>query len=142
MTSSAVYENLYNKMKNAFTVINDNNEYTLGDYMLIKANEKTEAAVSGLPTVRANGSNKAVSAFFSYINEKLVVKTPPVKDKTMRAFPFRTSMAAVLSAAIGCALLFTFGATAVRNINELPAPASIEYYESESLEEEFNVSKN
>ena len=38
-----VYENLYENMKNRFTVVNNNTEYTLGEIMLIKAGKKKES---------------------------------------------------------------------------------------------------
>ena len=41
MTSN-VYETLYNNMKKRFTVVSGENEYTLGGYMMMKANEKQE----------------------------------------------------------------------------------------------------
>ena len=37
-----VYDTLYNNMKQRFTVVNGENEYTLGGYMLMKAREKQE----------------------------------------------------------------------------------------------------
>ena len=96
MTSTSAYETLYNNMKKHFTVISDNNEYTLGEYMSMKADIKKEST-SNLPAVRSTViDTHSVAAIFSYVNEKLTVKKAPVKDKTMRAFPFRTSMAAAL----------------------------------------------
>ena len=98
-----VYENLYENMKNRFTVVKDNSEYTLGEYMLVKAGTKKEKA--NLPAVRsANSADKAVVAFFRYVNDKLTLKAPPVKDQTIKKFPLRTSAAAMLSAVVACTL--------------------------------------
>jgi len=105
--ASNVYETLYNNMKNKFTVVNENTEYTLGEYMSMKANAKT--ATSNLPVARNTTQNHSISAIFSYVNEKLAVKTPPVREKVIRKFPFRTSAAAFLSAIVGCALMFSYG---------------------------------
>ena len=71
-----VYENLYENMKNRFTVVDNNEEYTLGEIMLIKAGKKKEA--SNLPAVRTvSSTEKAITAFFSYVNDKLTLKAPP-----------------------------------------------------------------
>ena len=106
MTSNA-YETLYNNMKNKFTVVSDSNEYTLGEYMSMKANAKPQN--SNLPVARSESQNHSISAIFSYVNEKLAVKKPPVREKVMRKFPFRTSAAAFLSAIVACALMFSYG---------------------------------
>lgn len=120
MTSTSAYESLYNNMKKHFTVISDNNEYTLGEYMSMKADAKKEA-VSNLPAVRSSAADThSVAAIFSYVNEKLTVKKAPVKDRTMRAFPFRTSMAAALSAVVACALIFSYGIFTVNSASNIP----------------------
>ena len=102
MNSYNVYENLYANTKANFTVVKDNKEYTLGEYMLMKAGKKN------LPAER-NAKSGAVSAFFSYVNDKLTVKNPPAKDKTIRRFPLRTTAAAFLSAMMVCTLVLSFG---------------------------------
>lgn len=122
-----VYENLYENMKNRFTVVNDNCEYTLGEYMLARAGMKKEK--SNLPAVRtASSKDKAVVAFFRYVNDKLTVKAPPVKDKTIKRFPLRTSAAAVLSAIVACTLVISYGAATLRGTSSLPS--TVEYVES------------
>ena len=40
MNTVNAYEALYTNMKNRFTVVNDNSEYSLGEYMLMKAGKK------------------------------------------------------------------------------------------------------
>lgn len=121
MTSTSAYETLYTNMKKHFTVISENNEYTLGEYMSMKADAKN-APASNLPAVRSNVlDTRSVSAIFSYVNEKLTVKKAPVKDKTMRAFPLRTSMAAALSAVVACALIFSFGIFTINGTGNVPS---------------------
>ncbi len=114
--ATSVYETLYTSMKNKFTVMNNNTEYTLGEYMTMKANENS----SNLPA-NVNSTNvNPISAFISYINDKLTLKKAPVKDKTMRAFPLRTSIAAFLSAAVACFFIFSFGILSMKNVNDMP----------------------
>lgn len=109
MATQNTYEKLYDNMKQRFTVINGSDECTLGEYMLLKADQKKEDA--NLPVIqRSNASSgeRAVAMLVSYVNDKLTIKAPPVKDKTLRAFPFRTSASAFLSAAVACCFLLTF----------------------------------
>ncbi len=121
MTSTSAYENLYNSMKKHFTVISDSNEYTLGEYMSMKADVKKESG-SNLPAVRSTAlDGHSMTAIFSYVNEKLTVKKAPAKDKTMRAFPFRTSMAAALSAVVACALIFSYGIFTINGTGNVPS---------------------
>ncbi len=100
------YDKLYNNMKNAFTVVNDGSECTLGEYMLKRAKEKQNT--SNLP-VSLYGKDNAVAAIYSYVSDKLTIKTPPVKDKTIKSFPFRSCAAAMLSAVVTCTVLFSYG---------------------------------
>ena len=123
MTSNA-YETLYNNMKTKFTVVNDNSEYTLGEYMSMKANAKSES--SNLPAVKNSTQNHSLSSIFSYVNEKLAIKKPPVREKVMKKFPFRTSAAAFLSAIVVCALMFSYGIFALNSSNIVPTVDSEE----------------
>ena len=126
MTSSNVYETLYNNMKNAFTVVNNDTEYTLGEYMLMKTREDKVQNTSNLPaTTDMYGAKGAIVGFFSYVNEKLTVKKAPVKDKTIRAFPFRTCAAALLSAVMVCSLIVSFGTSAIKTTARSEAPSVI-----------------
>ncbi len=118
MNAVSAYENLYNQMKNTFTVVNDNCEYTLGEYMLMKAGSKKTS--SNLP-VKKTSSNTAISTFFRYVNDKLTVKAPPAKDKTIRKFPLRTSCAALLSALVASTLLFSYGSFSMKSVSNAPA---------------------
>ena len=85
-TYKNAYDKLYDNMKNAFTVVNDGAETTLGEYMLRHAKAKNG---SNLP-IAAYSKDNAIEAIYSYVNSKLTIKTPPVKDKTIRAFPIRS----------------------------------------------------
>ena len=134
MNTTNVYENLYNDMKNRFTVVSDNCEYTLGDYMLMKAGKKK--AHSNLPAVNNASNEKAITVFFKYVNDKLTVKAPPVKDKTIRRFPFRTSAAALLSAVVTCTLVLSFGSVTMRNATGA-RPATVELTETVEETEDF-----
>ena len=134
MNTTDAYENLYNNLKNRFTVVSDNCEYTLGDYMLMKAGKKK--AQSNLPAVNNASNEKAITAFFKYVNEKLAVKEPPVKDKTIRRFPFRTSAAALLSAVITCTLVLSFGSVTMRSATN-NQPATVELTETVEETEDY-----
>ena len=99
------YDKLFNNMKNSFTVVNGGCECTLGEYMLKKAREKQGS--SNLP-VAMYGKDNAIAAIYSYVNDKLTIKAPPVKDKTIKAFPFRSCAAAMLSAIVACTVVFSY----------------------------------
>ena len=63
MKATNVYEDLYIKMKETFTIEKDNCEYNLGDFMLMKAGCKSEGAK--LPATRTSTSGDlVVSTFF------------------------------------------------------------------------------
>ncbi len=120
MNQAMTYDKLYNNMVKKFTVENDNTDYTLGDYMLMKARAKrnamTVAANNGLAV--AESKNTSLTTVFSYIGEKLRVKKAPVKDRTMRKFPLRSSLTALCSATIVCALVVfcaVFGLSSAKN---------------------------
>lgn len=139
MNTYNVYDSLYNNMKNRFTVVSDNCEYTLGEYMLMKAAQKKET--SSLPVVRKNSAGTtAITMVFKYVNDKLTLKAPPQKDKVIRRFPFRTSFAAVLSAVVACTLVISYGSATLRSADTLP-PATVEVGEEidEPITDSFNV---
>lgn len=109
MNSTMTYEKLYNNMVRKFTVEKDNIDYNLGDFMLMKAKMKRNEMVasesdSRLPVARDNKSG-TLTTVFSYVNDKLTVKKAPVRNKTIRSFPFRTSITAFCSALVVCALV-------------------------------------
>lgn len=100
------YDALYTNLKNQFTVIYNGTECTVGDFMLMKANKRTE---SSLPIATTSVRSTSLSTIVEYVNDKLTVKKAPVKDKTIRSFPFRTSISALLSATAACALVLSCG---------------------------------
>ncbi len=103
-----VYDTLYNNMKQRFTVVNGENEYTLGKYMLMKAKEKS--GKTNLPATVSEHRPMALRSVFSYISEKLAVKDMPLPEKIIKAFPKRTALSAICSALLICTLTFSFGA--------------------------------
>ena len=107
MTENA-YEALYRNMKNRFTVVSGNNEYTLGGYMSMKAKERTEN--TALPMDIQATRPTALRTIASYINEKLLVKELPAPEKTTRAFPFRAALAALCSALLLSSVVISFAA--------------------------------
>ncbi len=131
MNTTNVYDNLYNNMKNRFTVVHDNCEYTLGEYMLMKADKKKET--SNLPVAQNNSHTAtAITTFFRYVNDKLTLKAPPVKDKTMRRFPFRTCAAAVLSAIVACSFVISYGSATINKVTGgTPSTVEVETFEAE-----------
>jgi len=144
MNTANVYETLYNNMKNRFTIEENNCEYNLGEYMLMKAGKKSEGK-SLVPAVRnttAVANRNAISAVFSYVSDKLTLKAPPVKDKTIRKFPFRTSLAAVLSAVIACTIAISYGSAALRSGNDtLPSTVEVSEVEDSATEDTFTTQK-
>ncbi len=125
MNSTMSYEMLYNNMVKKFTIEKDNKDYNLGDFMLMKAKAKKNAMIASadakLPVVR-DGKANAITTVFSYVNDKLTVKQAPVRNKTIRSFPFRTSITAFCSALVVCALavsccFFGLSKTATGNEN-------------------------
>ena len=99
------YDALYTNLKNQFTVIYNGAECTVGDFMLMKANKRSESSLPIATTARTT----SLSTIVEYVNDKLTVKKAPVKDKTIRSFPFRTSISALLSATAACALVLSCG---------------------------------
>ena len=109
------YDALYTNLKNRFTVIHDGKECTVGDFMLMKAgkSEKAEKNSTALSVVNANTEHHALATIACYVNDKLTVKNPPVKDKTIRSFPLRASASAFLTASVACAFVLSFGVITV-----------------------------
>ena len=113
------YDKLYNNMKQRFTVSQNNTEYTLGEYMLMRADSK-KTKTTALPVAvqtAVTRSEVAVSNIVSFVDDKLTIKQPPVKDKTIRAFPFRASASAFLTASVACAFLLSFVLIGAKSMN-------------------------
>ena len=130
------YDALYTNLKNQFTAIYNGTECTVGDFMLMKANQHSE---SNLPIVASTAKTITITAIAEYVNDKLTIKRAPVKDKTMKTFPFRTSLSAMLSATAACALVFSCGIFALNGNNSYNLTAESQpdtYVESaESIEQ-------
>ena len=134
-----VYDNLYTNMKNTFTVVKNDQEYTLGEFMLMKAGKKKTESVT-LPSGK-NENQGIIVSLFNYVNEKLEVKNPPAKDKTMRAFPFRTAITAAFSALVVSSLLLAYGSAALMS-DDPSASSVVEVTDTlESEEVDFEVIK-
>ena len=70
--------------------------------------KKNEASLPVIQRSYATKGERAVALFFDYVNNKLTIKKPPVKDKTIKAFPLRTSLSAFLTSAVACSFLLCF----------------------------------
>ena len=133
-TSMNAYEKLYTNLKNRFIVVDGNRECTLGEYMLNK-NCKDEESYA-LPVVTAKiHQPSAVVNIVNYINDKLMVREAPQKDKVMRAFPFRTVAASVLSALLVCTFVITYSATSLNSVSGESAPRYMATSDDAELEE-------
>lgn len=119
------YDKLYENMRQRFTVSSDNTDYTIGEYMLMRASEKkTESAPLPVAVKTAvTKSEMAVTNIVSFVDDKLTIKQAPVKDKTIRAFPFRASASAFLTASVACAFLLSFALIGARTLSS-PASAA------------------
>ena len=104
-TYTNAYDKLYNNMKNTFTTINDGIECTVGEFMLRRAKEKRGSG--NLPV--AVSKETAIATIYTYVSDKLTIKNQPVKDRTIKAFPFRSCAAALLCAVVTCTAIFSYG---------------------------------
>ena len=146
MTNRNAYETLYTNVKERLTIVHENKEYSLGEYMLMQANKQKETdteATSNLPVVAKNyvaAGEKALAMVISYVNDKLSVKEPPVKDKTIRAFPFRASASALLSAVACCALVLSIGIVGMNSIkNNVDGISMTDYYIENATEVPYDI---
>ena len=129
------YDALYTNLKNRFTVIHDGTECSVGDYMRIKAGKKGETSLPASFT----HEGKPISSVINYFADKLVLKSAPAKDKTIRRFPIRTSMSAALSAVASCALVISCGIFVLSNTNSgVYTAENNATYTSESIVEDYN----
>ena len=80
------YDKLYENMKQRFTISSDSSEYTIGEYMLMRADlKKTESTALPVAVQTAVAKSEvAVTTIVSYVDDKLTVKQAPVKDKTIQ----------------------------------------------------------
>lgn len=131
------YDALYTNLKNQFTVIYNGSECTVGDFMQMKANKRSE---SNLPIATTSARNTSLATIVEYVNDKLTVKQAPIKDKTIRSFPLRTSFSALLSATAACALILSCGIFSLTGASGANVPQTAEksdtsYVESIAIEE-------
>ena len=126
------YDALYTNLKNQFTVIYNGTECTVGDFMLMKANKRSESSLPIATSVRTT----SLSTIVEYVNDKLTVKKAPVKDQTIKSFPFRTSISALLSATAACALVLSCGIFSLSGSNAANVPQTVEKPE-ENYEETY-----
>ena len=125
-TTMNQYDALYTNLKNQFTVIYNGTECTVGDFMLMKANKRSE---SSLP-IATTAKTTSIATIVEYVNYKLTVKKAPVKDRTMRNFPLRTSISALMSATAACALVLSCGIFSLSGSNSANAPYTAEKTDS------------
>ena len=124
------YDKLYENMKQRFTVSQNDTTYTLGEYMLMKADGK-KSENTALPV--AVMSEVAVTNIVSFVDDKLTIKQDPVKDKTLRAFPFRASASAFLTASVACAFLLSFVLIGAKSMaNQTPVANDVVITETEN----------
>lgn len=124
------YDKLYENMKQRFTVSQNDTAYTLGEYMLMKADGKKSENTT-LPV--AVMSEVAVTNIVSFVDDKLTIKQAPIKDKTLRAFPFRASASAFLTASVACAFLLSFVLIGAKSMtNQTPVANDIVITETEN----------
>ena len=106
MAYANAYERLYDVMKTNFTVIKNNCEYTLGEYMA----QKVESAMAK----KAEKENAAKVAISSVLKS-----AEAVKSKATRKFPLRTLASACLSTLVVCSLVLSFGLFATQGEKEV-----------------------
>ncbi len=131
------YDALYTNLKNQFTVIYNGSECTVGDFMLMKSSKRAE---SSLPIATSYNKNTSLASIVEYVSDKLTVKKAPIKDKTMKNFPLRTSLSSLLSATAACALVLSCGIFALAGKSpSLPSTAEVSeaHYEQNISENEI-----
>ena len=141
MTQTNNYDKLYENMKQRFTVSADNQEFTLGEYMLMKAESKKPTSPA-LPVAVMNAVTKsetAVTSIVSFVDDKLTIKQAPVKDKTIKAFPFRASAAAFLTASVACAFVLSFALIGTKTL-KTPAPTASDISITETVDNSTGAS--
>ena len=118
-TTANPYESLYSSLKANFTYTEDGYECTLGESMLIRAGANEESSSSTLALARVAPRKNAVNAIVSYVSTQLSVADAPVRNKTLRRFPLKTSMSAAFSAVAACALVFSCGIFALKGASPI-----------------------
>ncbi|MBR2930988.1 MAG: hypothetical protein IKC32_07140 [Clostridia bacterium] len=133
------YDTLYENLKDRFTVSCEGYNCTLGDYMLIQAGKK-QTNESELPAT-LDSSAGSVASIVDYVTEHLTVKSAPLRERTIKRFPLRSSFSAILTAAAACALVFSFGIFSLTGSGAF-APITAEGAETEVAEDVEESSAN
>ena len=120
------YDKLYENMKQRFTISQNDADYTIGEYMLMKADvKKTEKAALPVAVQTAvTRSEMAMTNIVSFVDDKLTIKQAPIKDKTIKSFPFRASASAFLTASVACAFVLSFALIGARALTTSPPAAN------------------
>ncbi len=105
------YDSLYTNLKNRYTVIYDGAECTVGEYMQRRSGQSAPMATALAPV--KHSEHHGITTLVEYVNNKFTVKTPPKKEKTIRRFPLKTSISALLSSVAACALILSCGVLAL-----------------------------
>lgn len=127
------YDALYTNLKNRFTVIYEGAECTVGDYMLIKSGKQRKETNLPAAPVQHAYEHRALVSIVDFVNDKLTVKNPPIKDKTIKRFPLKTSLSALLSSAAACALVLSCGIFALSGAKNT-APSAVADNEGYNIE--------
>ena len=135
------YDALYTNLKTKYTVVHNGVECTVGDFMLMKAG-KSSAVHTTLPaeTVKTIDRQPVIANLMNYVNDKLAVKNPPQKDVTLKRFPLKASLSAMLSAVAACALIISCGIFAIRGASDALITPPDEY--SHDLAQENETPKS
>lgn len=147
--STNSYDKLYENMRQRFNVSVNDTDYTIGEYMLKMAEDKksTDATLPVAVKSAVTRSEMAMTNIVSFVDDKLTIKQTPIKDKTIRSFPFRASASALLTASVACAFILSFaliGAKAlstpgnVSSANDINITEEYENVETEQSSNHFN----
>lgn len=123
------YDALYTNLKTKYTVVHNGVECTVGDFMLMKAGKSTNVHTNLPETVKTIDRQPVIANLMNYVNDKLTVKKPPVKDITLKRFPVKSSLSAVLSAVAACALIISCGIFAIRGAGEAIVTSPDQYHD-------------
>ena len=93
-----------------------------------------DAALPVAVMTAVSKSEMAVSGIVSFVDDKLTIKQPPVKDKTIKSFPFRASASAFLTASVACAFLLSFVLIGAKTLST-SAPAANDININEQIDE-------
>lgn len=114
------YENLCQSLENRLTLVDKGREYNMYEYMMSKADGNTRG---NLPVARSQADHSIV-AVVNYVNDRLSIKKAPVKEKTIKRFPLRTSFSSLLSAVAACALVISCCIYAIAGTSDNGVPVA------------------